>query len=104
VNENQSKFLVVTWPISQNQADTPLFYLGQDRLAIDKLSALRTDLRTAAEIQNGVSKTTSEIDDKNRIKNSLCPQKHFTEHLIDAFEKSPRKSNLNRESSSLLIR
>jgi hypothetical protein len=37
-------------------------------------------------------------------KNSLYPHKHFIEHLVDAFEKSPRENNLNHESSSLLIR
>jgi hypothetical protein len=36
-------------------------------------------------------------------KNSLCPHSHFIEHLVGAFEKSPRESNLNHESSSLLI-
>jgi hypothetical protein len=36
-------------------------------------------------------------------KNSLYPHSHFTEHLIGAFEKSLRESDLNQESSSLLI-
>jgi hypothetical protein len=35
-------------------------------------------------------------------KNSLYSHRHFTEHLMSAFEKPPRKSNLNHESSSLL--
>jgi hypothetical protein len=37
-------------------------------------------------------------------KNSLYPLSHFTKHLMDVFRKLPRKSNLNHESSSLLIR
>jgi hypothetical protein len=37
-------------------------------------------------------------------KNSLYPHRHFTEHLVAVFGKSPRESNLNHESSSLLIR
>jgi hypothetical protein len=38
---------------------------GQDRLAIDKLSAFRIELVTEAERRDCASKTTSEIDDKN---------------------------------------
>jgi hypothetical protein len=38
------------------------------------------------------------------LKNRLCPLRHFTEYLMCAFEKSPRESDLNHESSSLLIR
>jgi hypothetical protein len=41
---------------------------------------------------------------KIESKNSLCPHRLFTEHLVDVFEKSPWKSDLNHESSSLLIR
>jgi hypothetical protein len=37
-------------------------------------------------------------------KNSLYPHRYFTEHLVGAFEKSPRESDLNHKSSSLLIR
>jgi hypothetical protein len=40
---------------------------------------------------------------KTGSKNSLYPHRHFTEHLVDAFGKSPWKSDLNHESSSLLI-
>jgi hypothetical protein len=43
----------------------PLFKLGQDRIAIDKLSVLRTGLGTAIETRNSASKIMSEIDDKN---------------------------------------
>jgi hypothetical protein len=50
-------------------------------------------LGTTAEIRNGANKTTSEIDNKNQI--DLYPHMYFTEHLVDAFEKSPCKSNLN---------
>jgi hypothetical protein len=45
------------------------------------------------------------IDPQNRVRNrsrnmNRCQQ----EHVVDAFGKSPRKSDLNHESSSLLIR
>jgi hypothetical protein len=30
---------------------------------------------------------------KIRPKLSLCPLRHFTKHLMDMFEKSPRESN-----------
>jgi hypothetical protein len=41
---------------------------------------------------------------KIKMKSSLYPHRHFTEHLMDVFGKSPWESNLNHESSSLLIR
>jgi hypothetical protein len=40
---------------------------------------------------------------KIKPKNNLCPHNHFTEQLVVTFRKSPRDSNLNHESSSLLI-
>jgi hypothetical protein len=46
------------------------------------------------------ARSTIEINPKN----SLYAHRHFTEHLVCAFEKSPQKSNLNHESSSLLDR
>jgi hypothetical protein len=36
-------------------------------------------------------------------KNNLYPQSYFIEHLVDAFEKPPQKSNSFDEPSSLLI-
>jgi hypothetical protein len=56
VNGSQSKFLTETWPMSQNQSETPLFCHDRDRLAIDKLSTLGTGLGTTTETRNGVSK------------------------------------------------
>jgi hypothetical protein len=47
------------------------------RPAIGKLSALRTGLRTTAEIWNGASKTTSEINDKNWIKEKFISSQVF---------------------------
>jgi hypothetical protein len=41
---------------------------------------------------------------KIKSKNNLYPHRHFTEHLVGAFGKSPRESDLNQELSSLLIR
>jgi hypothetical protein len=37
-------------------------------------------------------------------KNSLYPHKHFTEHLMDLFRKSPWNSDLNYETSNFSIR
>jgi hypothetical protein len=37
-------------------------------------------------------------------KNSLSPLRHFTEHLVDVFEKLPRENDLDHESSGLSIR
>jgi hypothetical protein len=34
---------------------------------------------------------------------SIFSHMYFTEHLLDAFEKSPRESNSNHETSSLYI-
>jgi hypothetical protein len=56
---------------------TPLFKLGQDRTAIAQLSALGTGSGIASEIQNGTSKTTSEIDDKNRLKEQFISSHTF---------------------------
>jgi hypothetical protein len=81
----------------------PLFHPDQYPLAIDKLSSFGTGLGSAAETRNGARKITCEIDDKNRLKNSLYPHRHFTEHLVGTFRKSPRESDLNHEFSSLLI-
>jgi hypothetical protein len=39
-----------------------------------------------------------------RSKNNIYTHRHFTKHLVGAFRKSPRESDLNNESSSLLIR
>jgi hypothetical protein len=41
------------------------------------------------------NKTTREIDDKNSTQNGLSPLRHFTEHLVCVFEKSPRGWKLN---------
>jgi hypothetical protein len=53
------------------RSDAPLFQLGQDRTAIAKLLAFGTVLGTAKETRNGASKTTREIDDKNRLKKPI---------------------------------
>jgi hypothetical protein len=71
LNVSQSKFLKGTWPISRNWPDAPVFYLGQDRIAIEKLSTLKTGLGTAAETWISAGKTKSEIDDKIQIKKSV---------------------------------
>jgi hypothetical protein len=46
------------------------------------------------------TRSTTTIDSKN----SLYAHMHSIEHLMGAFRKSPLNSNLNHESSSLLIR
>jgi hypothetical protein len=104
VNGSQSKFLAGTWPMSQNQPETPLFYLGQDRLTIDKLSAFGTGLGTAMKhklvLARPYERSTTKIDSKN----SLSPLRHFTEHLVGEFVKLPRENDLDHESLRLLIR
>jgi hypothetical protein len=79
----------------KNQPETPLFYLGQDRIAIDKPSIFGTGLGPATKAQKGANKTTRKIDDKTRLKNSLSPLRHFTEHLVGVFEKLLRENNLD---------
>jgi hypothetical protein len=44
---------------------------------MEQLSALRTGLGTAAETRNGASKTTCEIDDKNRIEEQFIYSQIF---------------------------
>jgi hypothetical protein len=46
----------------------PLFQLSQDRTDIAKISSFGTGLEISAETRNSASRTTYEIDDKNRIK------------------------------------
>jgi hypothetical protein len=67
-NESQSKFFEGTWHISQNQPDVHLFPLSEDRLVIDKLSALRTKLGTTGETWLDANKNMCEIDNKSRTK------------------------------------
>jgi hypothetical protein len=77
VNGSQSKFLAGTWHIFQNRLDIPLFWLGQDLTAIAKLSTLGTGLGTVAETWNSASKTTCEINDKNRIEEQFISSQTF---------------------------
>jgi hypothetical protein len=56
---------------------TSLFYLGHDRTAITELSAFGTGLGIAAETQSGASKTTCEIDNKNRIEEKVISSQAF---------------------------
>jgi hypothetical protein len=104
VNESQSKFSWRNWHTSQNRSDAPLFQLDQDRTAIANLSAFGIGLETAMETRNGASKTTREIDDKNRLETSLSPLRHFTEHLVNEFVKLSRENDLNHKTSSFSIR
>jgi hypothetical protein len=77
VNGSQSKFLNGIWPMSQNQLKIPLYYLGQDRTAIAKLSAVGTGLGTAVKAQGGANKTTREIDDKDRLEKQFISSQAF---------------------------
>jgi hypothetical protein len=77
VNGSQSKFLTVTWPISQNRPEDPPFQLGQDRLTIDKLSAFGTRLGNAAETQDGSGKDPSKTDNENQIENRFVSSQAF---------------------------
>jgi hypothetical protein len=74
VNQNSSTELglypkINPKPISSKSA--------QDRLAIDKLSALETRLGTAAETRIDAGKTTSEIDNKNQIEEQFISSAAF---------------------------
>jgi hypothetical protein len=77
VNESQSKFSWRTCHISLIPAETPLFYLTQDRLAIDKLSAIGTGLGITPETQNGARKTTREINDKTQSEKQFMSSQSF---------------------------
>jgi hypothetical protein len=93
VNGSQSKFLEGTRPISQNQPDTPLFYLGQDRIVIEKLSALGTELcnlKTQRKTAIDASKDTCETTVvKIELKDNSSHHRHFTEHIVDVFDEPP---------------
>jgi hypothetical protein len=71
--------------MSQNQSEAAFFYPSQDHLAIDKLSAFGTELGIITKTRRGATKTTQEIIKKPRLKSSLSPLRHFTEHLVDVF-------------------
>jgi hypothetical protein len=79
------KFITGIWPMSQNQPEAAFFYPSQDRLTIDKLSAFETELGIVTKTRRGATKTTQEIIKKTRLKSSLSPLRHFTEHLVDVF-------------------
>jgi hypothetical protein len=49
-------------------------------------------------------RTRVRLATKIRSKLSLCHHRHFTEHLVGAFGKSPRESDLNYKTSSFSIR
>jgi hypothetical protein len=49
-------------------------------------------------------KTRARLTMKIGSKLSLCPHRYFTEHLVDAFKKSPRESKLNYKILSFSIR
>jgi hypothetical protein len=98
------KILNGIWPMSQNQPETALFQPDQDRLAIDKLSAFGTGLRTVTKTRRDANKTTQRLSTRTRLKNSLSPLRHFTEHLVDVFGKLPLENNSDHNSSRLSIR
>jgi hypothetical protein len=50
-----------------------------------------------------LARTRARLTTKIESKISLYPHSHFTEHLVGAFGKPPQESDLNHESSSLLI-
>jgi hypothetical protein len=97
VNGSQSKFLAGTWPISQNQLDASLFLLGQDRIAIEQLSTLRTglgNLETQRKIAIDASRDPCETTAaKNESKGSSSPRSHFIKHFAGVFKEPPRESD-----------
>jgi hypothetical protein len=82
--------------------------IRQDRVAIEKLSAIGTGLgtmKTQQKITIDASHDTCEtMTAKSESKGSSNPHRHFTEHLVDVFEEPPRESNLNSKTSSFFIR
>jgi hypothetical protein len=82
--------------------------IRQDRVAIEKLSAIGTGLgtmKTQQKITIDASHDTCEtMTAKSESKGSSNPHRHFTEHLADVFEEPPRESNLNSKTSSFFIR
>jgi hypothetical protein len=83
MNESQLKFLKGTWPMSQTQSDSHLFYLGQDNIAIDELLVLGTGLGIVAETQIDTGKNTCKTDDKNWTKTQFM--------FSQAFHQTPYK-------------
>jgi hypothetical protein len=49
------------------------------------------------------ARTRVRLTIKINSKNSLYSHRHFTKHLVNAFRKSPRESNSNLKTSSLLL-
>jgi hypothetical protein len=99
VNESQSNFLSGTWPISYNRLNVPLFYLGQDCIAIEKLSVLRTGLGTT-ETRRKITIVTSQdtcetTAAENESKGSLSTHRHFIEHLMCVNKRKRYKYNLD---------
>jgi hypothetical protein len=70
--------------------------IRQDRVAIEKLSAIGTGLgtmKTQQKITIDASHDTCEtMTAKSESKGSSNPHRHFTEHLADVFEEPPRES------------
>jgi hypothetical protein len=50
------------------------------------------------------ARTRARSTTKIESKNNLYPHNHFTEHLVNAFKKSPWENNLNQKFLSLLDR
>jgi hypothetical protein len=74
--------------MSQTQPDAPLFYLGQDNIAIDELLVLRTGLGIAAETQINASKNTCETGDKNQTKNLFISSQTFHQTTCERVQKT----------------
>jgi hypothetical protein len=81
--------------MSQTQPDAPLFYLGQDNIAIEQLFALGTGLGTAAETRIDAFKNTCETYNKIGPKLNSSPHRHFNEHLAGVLGKQPIESDWN---------
>jgi hypothetical protein len=83
VNGSQSKFLTGTWSIFQLKPKPPLFQLGEDYVAIEKLVALGIRLGTT-EIQrkttiDAIKDTCETTVAKNKSKSSSSPHRYFIE-------------------------
>jgi hypothetical protein len=101
-------FLEGTRSMFQNQPDVSLFYLGQERIAIEELSVLETGLetvktqrKTTIDVSQDTCETTTA---RSESKSNFSPHRYFIEHLVDVFKEPPCKSNLDLENSIPLIR
>jgi hypothetical protein len=67
--------------------------LDQDRIIIEKLSALRAGLGIVVETRTMLATTRARLETKIRSKISSISLRYFTKHLTGAFSKPSRESD-----------